>query len=266
VTTSSTTAESGFGTLSESSNLSIHTTSEISSVTQTKSTNNEEITIADTKPRRPPMQHSKSISEGSLPSRRMTLQPRRIQYEKHPLLETRDDSGMSEIDHFLKEKENEIQEKGKCSTKCTCKNVNCVKCKGASPRLLTKEVDMVTRIEPKMNNKRVHFQRQDCVEVSPDRRKSQSENTDVSGPTDKSQEPATPVEATTPTPDNTPDIITEAVQVKDIESPAIEELTTHSQTPTERDNQLTEPDHNIKDKSKTSRKKTKRRKSVCMLS
>ncbi|KAK2164950.1 hypothetical protein LSH36_57g06009 [Paralvinella palmiformis] len=117
----------------------------------------------DARLKRPPMQHSKSISEGTLPSQR-ALQPRRIQYEKHHLLETRDDSGMSELDHFLMEKEKEISEKGKCSSKCTCKNVNCNKCKGASPRLNTKEVDMVTRIEPKMNNKRVHFQRQECIE------------------------------------------------------------------------------------------------------
>ena len=141
---------------------------------------------ADARSKRPPMQHSKSISEGSLPSQQ-ALQPRRIQYEKHHLLETRDDSGMSELDHFLKEKELEIKEKGKCSSKCTCKNVNCNKCKGASPRLTTKEVDMVTRIEPKMNNKRVHFQRQECVEAE---HKTVPSTTNSGAEKDQSEQPA----------------------------------------------------------------------------
>ncbi len=102
--------------------------------------------------------------KGSLP----VLRPRISQYQKHALLETKDASGLSELDHFLRQKEEEFSEKGKCSTRCACKNPQCSKCKGSSPRLLTREieVDTVMRIEPKMNNKRVHFQRQSSVEAS----------------------------------------------------------------------------------------------------
>ena len=260
-TSSTTTAESGFGTLSESSNLSIHTTSELSSFTQPTSTSVDEITLVDVKPRRPPMQHSKSISEGSLPSRRMTLQPRRIQYEKSSLLETRDDSGLSEIDRFLREKETEIQEKGKCSTKCTCKNVNCVKCKGSSPRLLSKEIDMLTRIEPKMNNKRVHFQRQDCVQLSPERHKTDDEE-DGDSPQSNTQGGAPPSPGITPEGTQTQDV-PEVQAVVTETPPLIEQLTI--QTPPAHDQLQTEPDNSVKGKAKTSSRKHKRRKSTCTM-
>lgn len=83
----------------------------------------------------------------------ISLEPRVSQYEKHPLLESRDDQGLSPIDYFLSEKEHSTggggkgrsppweQEhsverdeessgsKGKCSEKSMCKNSICTVCK-----------------------------------------------------------------------------------------------------------------------------------------
>lgn len=80
-------------------------------------------------------------------SRRKQLQPRQNQYEKHALLESRDEQGLSPLDYFLHEKErlfiqriasdgtvidqeeDSTGSKGKCSEKCVCKNATCVICK-----------------------------------------------------------------------------------------------------------------------------------------
>lgn len=79
------------------------------------------------------------------------LQPRTNQYEKHALLESRDEKGFSPLDYFLSEKERSVMEsmvvhgavidqeedstgsKGKCSERCVCKNATCGICKPNHP-------------------------------------------------------------------------------------------------------------------------------------
>ena len=122
------------------------------------------------------------LRQQSMPER-PRLEPRVLQFEQHALLAEKDNSGMSILDAFLAEKEQDIEggsdnssitSKGKCSEKCTCKNANCPICKGPSskssvsttsvssssgshPPLIKKESSRETVIEPKANNKRVHF-------------------------------------------------------------------------------------------------------------
>ena len=120
------------------------------------------------------------LRQQSMPETRPRLEPRVSQFEQHALLAEKDNSGMSILDAFLQEKEHDIEQgsdngsitsKGKCSEKCTCKNANCTVCKGpgsksaystpsssgSHPPLMKKESSRETVIEPKANNKRVHF-------------------------------------------------------------------------------------------------------------
>ena len=83
----------------------------------------------------------------------ISLEPRVNQYEKHALLESRDEQGLSPLDYFLSEKDEQVRDeqvradrldpdrlsieqdadstssKGKCSERCMCKNPACTVCK-----------------------------------------------------------------------------------------------------------------------------------------
>lgn len=98
-------------------------------------------------------------SEGD--HRQKRLEPRSSQYQASALLESRDESGLSPIDHLLLDKVEEL-DKGKCSARCTCKNAHCPNCRsegaGSTPSTPpSPEVDTVSRIEPKTSSKHVHF-------------------------------------------------------------------------------------------------------------
>ena len=102
-----------------------------------------------------PTQHS--IDTESPPQHRPSrLEPRVLQYEKNELLEQKEEGGLSAIARFLEQKEQEI-DKGKCSAKFVCKNVNCSNCR---TRTNTLEGDTSTFLEPKTYSKRVHFKQQ----------------------------------------------------------------------------------------------------------
>ena len=72
------------------------------------------------------------------PQRKQRLEPRCNQYEANPLLQSKDEAGLSPIEHLLISKVEEAaaaaaeDDKGKCSARCACKNARCANCKSDS--------------------------------------------------------------------------------------------------------------------------------------
>ena len=91
---------------------------------------------------------TRSVSCEATMARRQRLEPRSSQYEENSLLENRDESGLSAIEQFLNEKDDQDDAcGGKCSPNHTCKSATCGTCRpepGEGMRLQT-------------SSKRVHF-------------------------------------------------------------------------------------------------------------
>ncbi|KAK2185915.1 hypothetical protein NP493_217g03025 [Ridgeia piscesae] len=105
--------------------------------------------------------------------RRQRLQPRSSQYEESSLLENRDAKGLSAIEHFLHEKEDELAERGrKCGTNCVCKSATCPTCRPQN----TGEPGEDSR--PLSSSKRVHFKQRSSgsIEVQLDGKGVKSAN------------------------------------------------------------------------------------------
>ena len=82
-------------------------------------------------PRSASCEAPRSASSEATVARRQRLEPRLSQYEESSLLETRDETGLSAIEQFLNEKDDEDEEcSGKCSPNHMCKSVSCGTCRG----------------------------------------------------------------------------------------------------------------------------------------
>ena len=105
--------------------------------------------------------------------RRQRLQPRSSQYEESSLLENRDAKGLSAIEQFLNEKEDELAERGrKCGTNCVCKSVTCPTCR---PQNVGESGE---DSRPLSSSKRVHFKQRSSgsIEVQLDGKGAKSGN------------------------------------------------------------------------------------------
>ena len=113
--------------------------------------------------------HAEATSE-----RRQRLQPRSSQYEENSLLEERDAKGMSAIEQFLNEKEDELTERGrKCGANSVCKSATCPTCR---PQNTTEPSD---GMQPQLSSsKRVHFKQRSSgsIEVQLDGKGAKSAN------------------------------------------------------------------------------------------